>query len=519
MRKRRYLSLATAVVLGMSAVMAGCSGKQEEAPVKVEDAVSDAGTTTATEEEPIEIELVTSSSVTLPEESQNFVNQVLNEKLGVKIDFKVLGTSGDYAAVLNTRIAGGDIPDLFAVDTKTKDSWYQYADTGVIMSLTPYLDRLQPVVDWAGENRLVPNTYKDQVFAIPKKWRTSYHTWVVRQDWMEKLGLETPTTLEESLEVAKALTFNDPDGNGKNDTYGFTYYGLGGFNAILNPYDAAVTNNIIIRDGKVTSSLLQPNMKAGLEMCKKWVDAGVVDPDIVANNFESVQDKVFQGQVAMGVFDWAAIYKKANMEKIHAVSPEADWQCISPMESGTGDPVVFDSLDVTAVRGDWVIGAPVAEDEKKLNKVIELLNYLVSEEGSRLVSYGIEGRHYNIEDGKIVPTELMAKECDFLWAYQISFRDDLEYLETKFPEAVEQVRFVYDIERYEIYNSAVQPPENFHKIDMDNYIQDNIIKFIYGQRPISEYDQFIEELNKTFDFARYLESAEQQLIEQGYISE
>lgn len=47
---------------------------------------------------------------------------------------------------------------------------------------------------------------------------------------------------------------------------------------------------------------------------------------------------------------------------------------------------------------------------------------------------------------------------------------------------------------------------------------DNIIKFIYGQRPISKYDQFIEELNQSFDFARYLEAAEQQLKAQGYTS-
>ena len=47
---------------------------------------------------------------------------------------------------------------------------------------------------------------------------------VIRKDWLDKLGLEVPTTPEELLAVAKAFTEQDPDGNGKNDTYG-----LGGF--------------------------------------------------------------------------------------------------------------------------------------------------------------------------------------------------------------------------------------------------------------------------------------------------
>src|SRR5205085_1615698 len=41
---------------------------------------------------------------------------------------------------------------------------------------------------------------------------------VVRQDWLDKLGLKAPTTLDEFYDVAKAFTEKDPDGNGKNDT-------------------------------------------------------------------------------------------------------------------------------------------------------------------------------------------------------------------------------------------------------------------------------------------------------------
>lgn len=506
--KRRGLAMILLPVITITTILGGC-GKTNSGETAGAGAGTEAKATA--ESAPIEIDMVTYAGVTLPE--QNFINEALEEKLGVKINFEILGAGGDYAATLNTRIAGGDVPDLFIA----KDSFYQYADTGVIMSLSDYTEQLKPVMDWAGEERILPNMYKGELYSIPKRWRTTYYTWMVRQDWLDSLNMEQPKTLEEALKVAEAITFQDPDKNGKNDTWGYTFGGLKGFNAILNPYDGSVSNDLIIRNGEVTSTLLQPGMKDGLQMCKQWVDAGVVDPDMIANTETTAQEKAIQGQIGMGIYGWASIFKKMFMDNIKSVNPDADWQCVNPMQAKVAEDPGFDVMDVTAVRGDWAVGAHVKEDEAKLNKIIELLNYIVSEEGSRLVSYGIEGRHYNMEDGKVVPTELMSKECDFLWAYQVCFRDDEPYLEIKFPEAEEQVKFIYDIKRYEVYNAAVQAPETFHKADMDTYIEDNIIKFIYGQRDIGEYDTFVQELYDIYDFQTYMDAAKEQLNDQGYL--
>ena len=47
---------------------------------------------------------------------------------------------------------------------------------------------------------------------------------LIRKDWLDKLGLKVPKTTDEFFEVMKAFTFKDPDGNGKNDTYGLGAY-------------------------------------------------------------------------------------------------------------------------------------------------------------------------------------------------------------------------------------------------------------------------------------------------------
>ena len=82
----------------------------------------------------------------------------------------------------------------------------------------------------------------------------------VRQDWLDKLGLTVPKTVDDVYKVAYAFTYNDPDGNGKNDTIGYSGKAPYGFEPIANAYDTALGNYIIVRDGKVTNTLSQPHM-------------------------------------------------------------------------------------------------------------------------------------------------------------------------------------------------------------------------------------------------------------------
>lgn len=520
MKRKKVIAAVLIAVMSLTAVLGGCgktetTGNTEAAQGSASPEDTDAGQDGSSEG--IKIELVTGDNVTLPDKADNFLEQALKDALGFEVTLNILGAGADYATALNARISGGDVPDLFVVPGK--DAMYQYAKNGVILGLNEYKDKIQPLIEWGGgEENLKANMYEGELYLLPKKVLRSYSTWVVRQDWLDKVGAEIPTTVEEALEVARKLTFEDPDGNGKDDTYGFSSYGLSnGFDGIMNPYGASISNHFIIVDGEVTSTLLQPHVKEGLEMCKRFVDAGVVDPDIVANDSNAVRDKMIQGKVGMSPNDWANLFKGIYMDQVKEVNPDANWVWFDPLDAGVGEPATYVYYDVTNTAGTWCIGAKAAEDPAKLDAIFKLLNYMTTEEGQRLVCYGIEGRHYNLENGEVVKTDLMTKECDFLWPYQIPSRDDLTYLAVKFPEAKEVIEFAYNMDRIEVYDTAVIAPEGFHKEDMDKYIQDNMISFIYGQRPIDEYDQFIEELNTSFQFNTYLESARQQLQEKGYV--
>lgn len=530
MKNRQTMAMLLAGVLAVGGITA-CAKNE---PAARGESQATEGTAQAASEETegkraesgdrIAIEIVSGDPVELPPEGENFINQALSEAIDADVTFSILGSGNDYSTALNVRITGGDAPDIFAVPAKTdassstiinKDSMYQYADNEIIMSISPYLDQLKPMLEFTGAPAEA-DLHNGQAYLIPiKKTDTVWTANMVRADWLNRVGAEEPKTPEELLEMCKKMTFDDPDGNGKEDTYGMSGPGLKVFNGILYGYGASISNDIQIKDGKVTSSLLSPHMKAGLEMCKAFVDAGVVDPDMVANSSEVADDKAIQGMYGMTNASFAGLMRQSYQDKVHAVNPEAEWKLIDALKGPAG--AYCGSRDLSDTQARYVIGKHVEEDPAKMAKIFELLNYLASEAGQRLVCYGAEGVHYNVENGIVAPTDRMASETVFAWAYQIIGRDNEAYLKVKFPEWDELLPYTNTYPRFEVYNSAITPPEGFYMEDFNKYISEEMTKFIYGQRPIDDYDKFLEELESMFGFSDYMKNAEEQLKKYNFI--
>lgn len=498
-----------ALVLAAATCLAGCNNKHQTSNAEA--------TKTNTKKDEVTLELVSNhNAVAVPDDKDNFLAKELKKKLGINIKFVILGAGTDYTTALNTRITGGDVPDMFKV--QGKDAINQYADNGTVLDLIKYKDKLKSVIDYSGgEETVSHHLYKDGLYLVPSKRGKSFACWMIRKDWLDNLGLGIPKTPEEFEKVAKAFTDNDPDKNGKNDTYGYSAVGTNGFSAIMNAYGTTISNDFVIKDKKVTSTLLLPQTKEALETCKKWTDAGVVDPDMVSNTYDGLSDKVIQGKVGMITNGWDIVFKNIWMKQILEVNPQAKWICMdAPSTEYVSEPTI--SLDdVDAQSGNWAVSAEVKKNPEKLKAVIKLLNYLASDEGSRLIFYGLEGRHYNVENNKIIATDLMGKECDWLVGFQILWRDEKEYCQTKFPEASNQIEFAITRKKITCYDAAVDPPENFHSEDFNKYIEDNMLKFIFGQRKISEYAQFIKELDSNFQFKDYLKGGAKQIEQKGYL--
>lgn len=183
------------------------------------------------------------------------VYKILEEKAGMPI-FAVTTGSADWETQLSTKFATEMLPDVFV--SKGPEVPEQYKDMiedGVLL----------PVSDYVSETEY-PNIYRQlqdfdylktnlsyadgKHWSIPVDW-TLEHTMYIRQDWLDNLNepsklrkcladekgisesqvtekmleeekYEVPETLLDFYRVARAFTLYDPDGNGKNDTYGYT---------------------------------------------------------------------------------------------------------------------------------------------------------------------------------------------------------------------------------------------------------------------------------------------------------
>jgi putative aldouronate transport system substrate-binding protein len=151
--------------------------------------------------------------------------QIIRDKLGINANIVLLPTAQtDADAKVNAAGAANQLPDLFQVN---RGPWYKLYQAGLLAPVDDLLplmpNRTKLLYSDEIRNKLV--TLDGQMYGFPQPGQILYTDGlVIRQDWLDKLGLPAPKTLDDFLTVAKAFTQNDPDGNGKNDTYGFCGY-------------------------------------------------------------------------------------------------------------------------------------------------------------------------------------------------------------------------------------------------------------------------------------------------------
>ncbi|MEF3303480.1 extracellular solute-binding protein [Paenibacillus sp. GYB003] len=501
MNKKLLLTVGS-ITISLGAVLAGCGGGGNPAagdsgipPVQPTDKPA----------EKVKIEIMTDSGGSkLPEGENNRVKIKLDEKLNTDIQMTLLG--GDGGNQLNLRMASADYPDLIAV---SRLQMQEYVKKGLLLDLTPYMGKLEQARTFIGEDSLRKGTVDGKIYALAKKPSISFYNLWIRKDWLDKLGLQIPATLDELLAVAKAFTEKDPDGNGKADTYGITGQKLSTFDPILSAYGVGVPDSFYLKNGKVMNSLVDPGMKEALAFIKGMIDAGVVDPDILANTGTQHEKKAFQGKAGMIWHGFPRMTSPTAVNEYKAVNPNAEWVQVPALKGPGGQ--FAGSWDVGTAPGMHAIPKAVEKDPVKLQRIFDLLNYVASPEGNTLVAHGEEGRHWNRENGKIVRTELRAKEHAFM--YQLLGREEMEYLESGYPKAA--IEFSAKTPRIDIYNGYLYLPDGYNPADAYRFMEEEIAKFAYGKRPLSEYDHFLERLQTTFKYKLMIDSAEKQLKELG----
>lgn len=459
----------------------------------------------------------------LPAPDADVIKQELDKALNTNINISSYTDATDYQNLLNVRVASSDLPDLFQINDRQTVA--QLARKGALLDLTPYVGKLAQAEKFVGGFQ--KNYVDGKLYALPRAAGLDYFSYWVRKDWLDNLKLPVPQTLDDLAKVAVAFANDDPDQNGKKDTFGLTGGGGGGFGdfkfnpgigAALSPifggYGVGVPGSMYVKDGKVTDALHDPAMKDALAFSKKLFDAKVIDPDVVTNGALQHQQKAIQGQVGIVYIDWANMSKDEYVEQIKAINPKAEWIQINAPKGPGGQ---FDGTWDSSRQGGIAIPKSLEKNPKKIEKIIELLNYISGEKGSNLVQFGVEGKHFTIDNGKVTATPLLAQDGGYFYTYQFLGRNEMKYLATKFVKQTPYIDFISKEPRIMAYNGVVDIPNDYNPADAERYFSEEIIKFLYGKRPLSEYDAFLETLDTQFKYKVYRDSVAAQLKTLGLV--
>jgi len=221
------------------------------------------------------------------------------EALGIEVDM-VFAVPGDqYNERLGVTIASGDLPDVFGVD---KVTLVQLVEAGLVEDLTEVYEKyatdlLRSVMDLDGNGYAWKQaTFNGRLMAVPER-SASFGGRIIhiRKDWLDNLGKQPPKTMDELLELIRAFTYDDPDRNGVNDTYGlalnqglssWNYDATGFFNGFGGMLKAWVKGD----DGKLVYSSTLPPIREGLLKLQELYKGGMIDPEFAVKSISDVSE-------------------------------------------------------------------------------------------------------------------------------------------------------------------------------------------------------------------------------------
>lgn len=389
---KKTMSVVFCIMLALTAVLAGCSSSNNNKPENqatgtggASTAPSDTGEASHAPAVPEKydppITLTTASTVLaekLPEGDSvdnNAWTRLYEQKYGIKIKTEFQADGATMPQRMNLAITSGDIPDFFQVPPA---QFKQLVEADMVEDLTDVFnnyasERVKNVINEGGPQALKSATVDGKLMAIPYTSlpKEGVPILYVRSDWLKKLNLPEPKTMADVLAISTAFTEQDPDGNGKPDTYGLAmdkdYAYLKGF---LNGFHAYQDIWIKDSEGKLQYSSIQPEMKTALQQLQNLFKGKQIDPEFGTKGFDKVLESLNTSKIGMFYFPFfAGLYPlQAGITK----DPTMEWKPY-PIVS-VDDKPALNQLNLN-VDTYWVVKKGVEHPEailKMLDSFVEI---------------------------------------------------------------------------------------------------------------------------------------------------
>ncbi|MGI6254357.1 MAG: extracellular solute-binding protein [Acutalibacter sp.] len=361
-------STSSAADTGDSSATEDTSGAGDSGAATSEDGVTNTGTTLPIVNEPVTISVVKERHMLDTTESFNekAAWKNITDETGITIEWIELaaGTASERVPLM---LSSGDLPDVF---------WAALSDAQVLQNesnlfaLEDYMEDFAPnslatyeqlETDW----RQLATTPSGHIYGFLGRYESLKENsgdgiQIINKAWLDKVGLDVPTTLDEFTEVLRAFKEQDPNGNGQADeipycfsedmwcaslTSNMGWWGIGDGASVGSDY----LYDKSTRDGVVSGSVNTDEYRAYLEYFHELYAEGLIDAEGFSQNTEVFSTKIKSNQVGT-YFCWTALeYLTSEQEK--------DWVVVPPIQAVEGVEPVANGIQnrSTIQKNKWVI--------------------------------------------------------------------------------------------------------------------------------------------------------------------
>ena len=311
------------------------------------------------------------------QEEGNMIDRAIEEALNVKIERTLVPNSG-YEDKLNVLLASAKLPDLVQMRGNVDNAWITQE---AILPLNDLLDKYGQdyLKAWEG---VEPYLYDDGKTIYSMKRRDAFtfgYSNCIRQDWLDKLGLEMPTTLDEYIEVLRAFKTKDPNGNGLADEIPYVA-GTGALRTFAEAY--GLLGNMYLQDGKVVTQYDSEHFFPYVQKMAELYAEGLIDMEFSARTDEVRAELMAADQGGSSFANGNAMTEITQALRANGKT-DALLSVLLPIEGPGGRHI--------GGRNPGGKALCITVSAKEPEKLMHYMNFYWTEKGIELTNFGIEG--------------------------------------------------------------------------------------------------------------------------------
>lgn len=471
---KRFFAMVCVFAMFLS-VFAGCSGKSAPAPAQS----SSVATSQPANLPPFPVSIIINYFTAEPPEKDGPTQKAIEAYTNTKLDIAWL-PSAAYDDKFNVLMSSGDMPMMLLVKDNKMPVVVQAVQGGAFWELGPYLKDLPNL---SKANPIVQNnvSYDGKTFGLYRRVALARYGFVVRRDWMDSLNLKDPANIDELYNVLKAFTLNDPDKNGKADTFGLVERNSFMVHDGLTVAYGGPNIWSVDSAGKMTPAFMTKEYMDASNFLKKLYDEKIMNGDFAVAQKPQTYDYVNKG--AGGMYWGSMDDSKSQHGPLFKANPSAKIDVFSSVSGPKG----MRMKPTTGWNGMLFFNKKMVKTEADLKKCLAFVDKLEDKKMQDLFTYGVEGRHYEVVNGLIKPfadkTDLFAKELGSWSQFSVMQYVDNRSKADVLPIVAKYEKLWADNEKYAVANPCepfISPTYTTNGTELDKIILDARVKYIMG---------------------------------------